>query len=394
MNRTTLPALLVLALAGGCYDARGFDVDAGGTADAGPVDTGTPLPPPPPDELDLLFVIDPSGSLVEEVASLRAALPSLMSALGSHYSSIHAGVITSDMGAGGFAVPTCVPADFGDDGVLRTAGNTSFAGCMAAYPSFLAWREGDARTPAELAADLGCVASGLDGCGYEQPLEAMLKALTPASPTSWTAASFVPVGTPGAPDGLVVPFFRMTAPHGGAANEGFVREGSMLAIVVVSDEEDCSAMDPELFNPASATYGSSDLSLRCFAFPEALHPVSRYVSGLLQLRRHPSRLAYFVLAGVPVDLAPAPGEAVDWERLVSPDPAVRDDRMEERVDPTMPNRLIPSCNVPGRGISFAPVRLVRTARQLEQRGARAGVGSLCQESFGDAMASLVEVLTR
>ena len=54
--------------------------------------------------------------------------------------------------------------------------------------------------------------------------------------------------------------------------------GRNVMIVVFTDEEDCSTRDPELFTPSSATYGATDLNLRCFAHADAaMHPISRFV---------------------------------------------------------------------------------------------------------------------
>lgn len=406
MARTTPLVILVLVAMSGCYDSRSVDDrrDAGRSAplhDAnvaesdGAMPPPDPGPPPPPtDQLDLLFVIDNSNSMAEEQASLATELPGLLGTLSSRFTSIQVGVVTADMGVGGHDVPTCVNRDFGDDGILRTAGRTDIAGCSATYPRFLVWQAGGGQPIDAFASDVGCVArAGVGGCGFEQQLEAPLKALTPTAPRVWTSTQFHVVGTPGAPDGLDRPFFRMTSPHGNVANDGFVRDDSMLAVVLVTDEEDCSASDPNVFDPASTTYGSADLNLRCFAYPQALHPVSRYVRGLLQLRRHPSRLAYFVLAGLPPDLAPSPGAQIAWNRLISPDPAVRDARMNERVDPTQPNRLTPSCSTEN-GVAFPPIRILQTAQQLESAGARVGIGSICQDSYATAFASFLTVLAR
>src|SRR5690606_18070119 len=118
------------------------------------------------------------------------------------------------------------------------------------------------------------------GCGFEQQLESMLKAVTPSS----SAVSFV-MGTQGQAD---------------RANAGFLRPDAMLAVVVLTDEEDCSAADAELFNPSSGVYGGS-LNLRCFSYPMAVHPVERYVENLLALKSHPSQVFFGVIAGVPVD---------------------------------------------------------------------------------------------
>lgn len=348
----------------------------------------------PTNELDLLVMVDNSGSMTEEQWSFSLELPNLLGVLGTgDYDGdgsttgpddfepfdIHFGVITSDMGTGGFTVPTCARADFGDDGILRTQGRTDIAGCMATYPAFLRFLPG-VDDPDETARDFACVAvAGTGGCGFEQPLEAILKALSPSAPTPEVAPGYTaPV------------FFRNTFGHGDTNNDGFLRRDSVLAIVMLTDEEDCSARDPELFNLSSAVYGATDLNLRCLAHAEdAVHPISRYVDGFLQLRRFPSRLVFVPIAGVPVDLARLPLTPTLWDVLISEDPAVRDDRMEERVDPAMPSRLIPSCNVPGRGVAFPPVRIVRVAERLQRLGAEVAIGSICQESFAGPIDAIV-----
>ncbi|MCA9607148.1 MAG: hypothetical protein KC619_16190 [Myxococcales bacterium] len=351
--------------------------------DGHPGEGGVALPstrPPRPSVLDLLLVVDNSGSLTEEQWSLRHDLAGLLEALTTGdldgdgvreappFESVQIGVVTTDMGTGGYTVPTCARADFGDDGILRTEGRTDVLGCHERYPSVLAWEpEADFEGFVEDAQCLSIV--GTEGCGFEQQLEAALKAVSPSHPTAFTAASYTPPT-----------FFRSTPGHADGSNEGFVRSGSLLAIILVTDEEDCSARDPEVFYRDSPTY-TVDLNLRCFEYEEqALHPLDRYVDGLLGLRQHSSLLAFFPVVGVPTDLEPTPGAAVEWDRLTG-EPGTRDTRLVERVDPAMPSRLIPSCNVPGRGVAFPPSRILELARRLEGWGARVGVGSICQESF-------------
>jgi hypothetical protein len=117
----------------------------------------------------------------EEQAALIAELPSLIQTLttgdfdGSDglpiggdpndfeaVEDLHVGVVTSDMGTGGFVVPSCARSDFGDDGLLRTQGNRA-AGCMASYPGFFGFRSGD--DPDAFANEVACVAvTGAGGC--------------------------------------------------------------------------------------------------------------------------------------------------------------------------------------------------------------------------------------
>ncbi len=325
--------------------------------------------------VDVLFMIDNSNSMTEEQASLADQLPRIVSALATGdidgdgtpdatpVADLHLGVVTADMGTGGFAVPTCVRSAFGDDGILRTQGNTSRLGCSATYPPILSFRPGTG-DPVAAANDFACVANmGTGGCGFEQQLDAVLKAVTPStSPTVFVS------GTTG---------------HGDTMNAGFLRPDSIFVALLLTDENDCSASDPNIFDMSSPTY-TADLNLRCFAYPGALHPITRYVDGLAALRSDPRDLIFAAITGVPVDLATS-GSPPDYARMLS------DSRMTESVDPSMPNRLLPSCNVPGRGLAFPPRRIVRVAEGLDGRGATSVIGSICQDDYSGPV---TDILTR
>ncbi|MEM1417276.1 MAG: hypothetical protein AAGH15_20430 [Myxococcota bacterium] len=390
----TLPLLLALACTADTVVVRG-------TADAGPdgsisLDGGAPDGSTPdgasPDagspglpattELDLLFVIDNSNSMEQEQASLVNEVPRLVRAFAegritdpatgavvstfTPATSIHVGVINTDMGAGGNVVPTCTNSSFGDDGLLLTEGNvmSGARSCEASYPSFQVF---DGSAPdlldetARVANDVACMAEvGTDGCGFEQQLDAALKSITPASsPLTFQE------GTRG----------------NGDTNAGFLRPGATLAIVMVTDEDDCSVLEPDLYNPSSTRF-SGDLNLRCFNHPEAVHPVSRFIDGLVA-GRDARRLVFAPIVGVPVRLAPAAGVAPDYAGILA------DPDMIERVDATSPNRLETSCNVPGRGLAFPPRRIVQTAEGLDGRGAYVTVQSICQSDFGPALDAVV-----
>ncbi|MBX3273713.1 MAG: hypothetical protein KF729_25840 [Sandaracinaceae bacterium] len=326
--------------------------------------------------VDILFMVDNSNSMAEEQASLAASLPRFVRVLttgdldgdgrpdATPARDLQLGVITSDMGVGGFIVPTCNDPAFGDDGILRTQGRTDLPGCRATYPAILRFDPAGTVSPADFARDFACVATvGTGGCGFEQQLEASLKAVTPS--TSATR------------------FFRDTTGHGDGANAGFLRAGSIFVNVLLTDEEDCSSAMPAVFDPASTTY-TADLNLRCFTYPETMHPLSRYVDGLLAVRREPRDLVYAPIVGIPVDL-----EGASYAAMLA------DPRMTERVDPSFPHRLAASCDVPGRGTAFPPRRIVRAAEALERRGASTVVGSICQESYdGTVTAILSRVLAR
>ena len=322
-------------------------------------------------ELDVLLAVDNSNSMTEEQASLAAEIPRMARVFATGdldgdgvqdvpaVRSVRIGTVSSDMGTGGYTVPTCARSDFGDDAVLWTAGNTTIAGCMASYPQYA--ELGAGASSSELDAfvqQVACTATiGIGGCGFEQQLESVIKAITPST----------------AP----MTFFRGTSGHADGVNAGFLRSSSILATIVMTDENDCSASDPEIFNPTSATYGATDLNLRCFEHQStALHPVRRYADALRASRSDPRDVVFGLIAGVPVDLAGS-----------DPTTILADPRMVETVDPTIGNRLEPSCEVSGRGEAFPPRRFVELAEELGS--AASTVQSICQADYGPTVDAIL-----
>ncbi|MCB9592745.1 MAG: putative metal-binding motif-containing protein [Sandaracinaceae bacterium] len=327
-------------------------------------------------QVDFLIVMDTSNSMSEEQVALALQLPRVVEVLKSGdidgdgvpeaepITDLHVGVITPDLGSGDFNVPTC-EMGFGDDGILQTTSGAPLdcRGFMIEGPPFLSFTpEEDAGDIAQFTQDWAClVRAGTGGCGFEQPLEAALKALTPAAST--------------------LRFRDDTLGHGDELNRGFLREDSILVVLVVTDEDDCSAEDPELFWPASPEY-TSDLNLRCHEYADAVYPVSRYVSGLLSLRGADD-LILGVVAGVPEELVPMHGIDADYGGILA------DSRLEERVDSASGTRLEFSCSIPGRGAAFPPRRLLELAEGLQARGSTTVLSSICSR---DAYTNVAEAI--
>ncbi len=147
---------------------------------------------------------------------------------------------------------------------------------------------GDGIDDSAVAQTLACIGpQGIDGCGYEAQLESMMQALDPLA--SWNC---------GSPDDPVA------CPNGGVARP-FMREGAVLAIAMVTDEVDCSVSDYAVMSdedffaeldgqplPSSAlcwkagvTCNGPDANgvyVNCSPddSAEMLHPVSRYTDFL------------------------------------------------------------------------------------------------------------------
>jgi hypothetical protein len=210
------------------------------------------------DQIDLLFVIDNSGTMSEEQINLAANFPLLIEKLENLEDSagnevkpdVQILVTTTDFGN-----PLCTP--FQPAGYEPAKGAPTVDGCNAriddftglgtnplvvpeactnlcavdVVPSdpFIAFNpagdnipddvvpvdiNGDGTLDSPAAQALTCVGpQGINGCGYEAPLETMLQALNPSA--DWN--------DPG--------------------NQPFLRQGALLAIAVVTDEVECSVKD-------------------------------------------------------------------------------------------------------------------------------------------------------
>ncbi len=247
-------------------------------------------------DVDLLFVIDNSGSMAEEQESLALwahdALFGVLELDDDVLLNLHVAVVTTDMGAGPFGISSCEGT--GDGGVFNDV--PAQASCEAIDGRFLIdIDDGAGGRITNYSADtlseaFGCIAGvGVSGCGFEQPLETMKRALDGSNPE----------------------------------NAGFLREGALLAVIIVSDEDNCSVSDTNLFDPAQDSI-SDPLgpmsSFRCFDFgvvcdgddPRTpgtkencvpredsayLTPVQSYVDFLAALKADPSMVVVAAITG-------------------------------------------------------------------------------------------------
>lgn len=170
--------------------------------------------------VDILFLVDNSGSMEAEQTSLRANFPRFMSILETIEGgapNMHIGVATSNLGQSandgvGTAPfgPSC--ANKGDDGVMRTAS-------MINGRFIVDEDRGGTRNrnyTGTLADAFSAIANvGIDGCGIEQHLGGVKRALE------------------------------------NPMNSGFLRPDAKLAVIVIGDEDDCSLAHKSLFEGAT-----------------------------------------------------------------------------------------------------------------------------------------------
>ena len=365
-----------------------------------------------PSKVDLLFVVDNSSSMQGEQTALRAQIPALIRQLTQDpdhpVKDLHVGVVSTDMGIPGVEFPPSCHADGGDDGRLRHRPDTQAApSCEGDYPQYQSY---DARydNADQIADAVSCTATlGLGGCGFEQPLESAFKALWPRADDTYRFISTTIEGTYG----------RGDVPEAEGGNLGFLRndpdDPSLIAIVLLTDEEDCSVKTTEHLKPNNqlpedSPYRQEDINLRCFLHKEFQYDLKiRYLDGLRALRPGREDLVFFsVIAGVPTDLVDSAAlqnvnfdDSASRERFYSA--ILNDMRMQEQVDPatspgTGQGNLKPSCSrvVAGEttpSTAYPPRRLVELARQFGEQGF---VQSICQDDLSPAVSAILERLIR
>lgn len=380
------------------------------------------------DFVDLLFVVDNSGSMRQEQGALRSQFPKLIETLTTGVKSnketfppvrdLHLGVVSTDMGLAGIQnnYPQCNDNRHinlgGDDGILQHPGNTG-PGCASTYLPWLSYVEGNDTT--QVARDFGCIANlGTSGCGFEQQLEAGLKALWPKVYTDKDGNTYAPDKNPilflATPMGDRYGHGDVSAEMGG--NGGFLRnnavEGlSLIAIIIVSDEEDCSAKNTALFkqtsDPTDPLY-KEGINLRCYYHPEDLFDTDRYVAGFKNLRPSNQELViYGAIVGVPTDLVDADARANvmfddDASRDAYYDTILNDSRMMNKtVNENVPAlaNLGASCtrtdSLGEQADAYPPRRMVEVAKKF---GQNAVIQSICQDDFGPAMDAIIDVIAQ
>jgi hypothetical protein len=185
---------------------------------------------------DILFLVDNSSSMTDVQINLANNLPVFINILESLPTrpSLHIAVTTSDMGAGAFtsSVPGCMAPDLGNF-VTSPRNPQNPVACTSNHLNagehfFIDDNNGATRNyTGDLATAFGCVAQvGANGCGFEHQLAAVRAALGD-------------------------PAVNLPAPAG---NDGFLRKDALLAVVWITNEDDCSAPpDSELFDPSQNT---------------------------------------------------------------------------------------------------------------------------------------------
>lgn len=382
------------------------------TADTDDTMTGAPTtgePLAPADGVDILFVVDNSGSMAAHQQRLAAAIPALVDPLIAAGRSLRIAVTTTDVGN-----PRC-PATGPEKGAFQATscrarvaeGEWTFidedlsAACLGVCakdtlefsPTVVAgdpeakvrpWVEWDGVTgnvAASLKQALGCMLpQGVAGCGFESPLESLRLALA-----------------------------RTQMPED--PQFGFLRSHADLLVVLVTDEMDCSSNPAfaEIFLDNKVYWNSPDdpqptsaLCMRagvtcvdvadgfddCVAVDHdlsgamtddpsqaVLFPVDRYRDALAEVRAgklaagSAAQVRVAAIAGVPIGYPQSP-------------------LLFDVSDPDAVANfgLDPGCVAADEGTAVPPLRILELVEDSSPPGV--GVFSICEDSFQSTLAAL------
>ncbi len=363
-----LAALMLVwaAMGFGACQSYGYeDVTWYGDRGSGPDDGRNPFVPPVR-EVDILFVIDNTRSMVAEQQALGEAFAGFSARLDALLGPdrYRIALITSGMES-----PACPPCPPGDVPIYSCLNETGENGRFqdrrgrnsgtAQLPQFEFTSEPDCRviTSAnrhcfyEPASGRGVVLAGDRGCAYERPLAALRTALSSPLIDGW--------------------------------NAGFLRREAMLAVVLVSDEEDCGRV--------------GDVS-------EQLQGLGSRICYYAARGRAPDGATTDPGSGEPYALTPVRAtrdfllglkggreQLVKLAAIVGIDPAGAARTSIEYASAEADAEVLPACSAPGCGIGHCQAMPATRALELVGLFGEQGLGaSICQLDFSDTLSAIAE----
>ena len=237
VTTTSLLSLATLGLLAGCPDRTISEVNP----QQGRVEYKD-IPVTVNRDIDILFIIDDSPSMLDKQTNLKNNFPNFINVLNTiegGLPNVHIGVVSTDLGTKGATDATAGPgvgsgpgscSGNGKSGNLQTNGSTLVQG------NFISDTKNTDGTrninyTGTLAAAFSSIASlGASGCGFEQHLEAAKRAVS-----------------------------------NNPANTGFIRQNAYLALIFIQDEDDCSFAKSTLLGSDTGTLGPLQ-SFRCNRF--------------------------------------------------------------------------------------------------------------------------------
>jgi len=324
------------------------------------------------DKVDMVVVLDNSGSMTEEQQRLGTGFTQLIDALTdppqdwkdqgiSPVNNIRIGMVSTDMGVGttklGGTPGTkgyCQPKLPGGDAAKFLCPNA----CPCTNSHLLETTPQNPNT--NLTAQVTCNANnwGSSGCGFELQLYAAAYALQRSD------------------------------------HADFIRANSLLAVMIVSDESDCSAKpDSAFWKHSDLSLTNQDINLYCAKYEKELIPTTDLATLLLKKgidsnEPLPGSVVFAAIVGVPMNTK-CQGYGTALADCLS-DPAMQFKRCMDGTTPI----LCYACVSQDVGTDGKPKtqampgrRYISLAQEFENNGF---VYSICNADWGDAMKSIAK----
>ena len=281
------------------------------------------------DGVDILLVVDNSGSMAEEQAILATTFYNLVSTLlspldGDSAVGVRVAVTTTDMGLqygwdrltdGVVAVNSCTDLN-GDDGAFLPI--PSHLATVEIQSGVIPCEDGGDQCPAQFTCNGGyCVAPGGNttvncisgGTNGDNIIEVADSAST--SELATTAACLAVQGT----DGCGVEQQLSAATRALEVNPAFLVDTHALQVIIVTDEEDCSVQDPGLYQTPEWLSGPGSLLNVACNYPadnnEYLFETTGIREALIAAKGAAADVMFAAIVGVPVgDACQGSGDAV------------------------------------------------------------------------------------
>lgn len=314
--------------------------------------------------VDLVLVVDDSGSMEDEQNILEQRIGDLVRDLTSPpdldgdgepdwgaVERLRVAIVTTDMGTSGSPPPANVGVctGFGDDGQYQSSGS-----CTGSEPGLQVYDLERGDDPAAYSARIGCIVDtlGLSGCGIEQQLEAAARAVE----------------------------------RGADVPGGFPADDAILAVLVLTDEEDCSLQAPDEFY---SEFGRTErINLLCQDAAQGINGASPAwlrsldtLASRLSAGRDERSFVFAAITGLPVDLS---------GRTTPEILADADMRYDEVLDPVR-RALVPRPACTSENGEAAPARRIV---DLAGRFPNSVLHSICADDFAPAIRELTETIAR
>jgi hypothetical protein len=333
----------------------------------------------PSRNVDILFVVDDSSNTAQLQRTLIMNFPILMQRLEDPpgLADLHLAVVSTDMGAGDGSIARC-DANGGKNGVFQYAARgTCAASGLEPGATYISSVGGVKNYTGKIEDVVACIAPlGESGCGFEHPLAAAARAL----------------GADGRP-----------AP---AENQGFLRPEAFLFVVVVTNEDDCSAPpESDLFDTKKNTSLDSMLgpptSFRCNEFghlcngekPPRLAPTGHAsdvvsLAGCVSAEHDGMLIPVATIKDQLRTLKPYPDQQILVGAITGPASPYFVHWTFMRVGGLMPS-VSPAC-ISGDGSSAAPA--VRITQWVGSFGDNGVLMSACGDNFAPAFDRVAQLL--